>query len=69
MVSWTHTHITGTFQLYDHNHDGVITRDEMETVVEAIYKMVGHMVEFPEGVETPPLRVKKIFDTMDKVSE
>ncbi|XP_064395710.1 neuronal calcium sensor 1-like isoform X2 [Halichondria panicea] len=54
-----------TFQLYDHNHDGVITRDEMEAVVEAIYKMVGSMVEFPEGAETPQLRVNRIFEAMD----
>ena len=62
-----HTPHTGTFQLYDHNHDGVITRDEMEAVVEAIYKMVGSMVEFPEGAETPQLRVNRIFEAMDTV--
>ncbi len=39
----------------------------MEAIVEAIYKMVGSMVEFPEGVETPQLRVKRIFEAMDTV--
>lgn len=40
----------------------------MEAIVEAIYKMVGSMVTFPEGTETPQLRVKRIFDIMDTVS-
>ena len=41
----------------------------MESVVDAIYKMVGHMVEFPEGAETPQQRVEKIFEAMDTVSQ
>ena len=36
--------------------------------MEAIYKMVGSMVEFPEGAETPQLRVQRIFNAMDTVS-
>lgn len=40
----------------------------MQTIVEAIYKMVGSRVTFSEGTETPQLRVKRIFDTMDTVS-
>lgn len=40
----------------------------MEFVVDAIYKIVGHMVQFPEDVETPQKRVKKLFEAMDTVS-
>ena len=63
----THTH-AGAFHLYDSDHDGYITREEMEMVVDSIHKMVGQMVEFSEEDETPQNRVDKIFEAMDKVS-
>ena len=59
---------TGSFHLYDSNHDGYITREEMEAIVDSIYKMVGQMVEFSEDEDTPQKRVDKIFDAMDTVS-
>lgn len=60
-------HCTGTFQLYDANHDGYISRQEMEDVVGSIYKMVGHMVTFPIDEATPQQRVDKLFAAMDTV--
>ncbi|TPX54681.1 hypothetical protein PhCBS80983_g05845 [Powellomyces hirtus] len=54
-----------SFQLYDINNDGYVTREEMYQIVEAIYKMVGNMVKLPEDEDTPEKRVEKIFTLMD----
>ena len=54
--------------MYDRDQDGYITREEIETIVDSIHKMVGQMVEFSEDDETPQTRVDKIFEAMDKVS-
>ncbi|KAJ3009443.1 Neuronal calcium sensor 1 [Thoreauomyces humboldtii] len=54
-----------SFQLYDINNDGYITREEMHQIVEAIYRMVGNMVKLPLDEDTPDKRVEKIFTLMD----
>ena len=58
----------GSFNLYDSDRDGYITREEMETIVDSIHKMVGQMVELTEDDETPQKRVDKMFEAMDTVS-
>ncbi len=55
------------FNLYDLNGDGFISRSEMLSIVESIYKMVGTMVTLPADEDTPAKRVDKIFAQMDKV--
>ena len=57
----------GTFRLYDTNHDGYISREEMESVVNSIHKMVGHMVTLEESA--PQKRVDMLFEKMDLVSQ
>ncbi|KAG0350671.1 Neuronal calcium sensor 1 [Podila minutissima] len=54
------------FQLYDIDNDQTITYDEMLSIVDAIYKMVGTMVKLPPDEDTPEKRVSKIFSPMDK---
>ncbi|XP_035685080.1 neuronal calcium sensor 1-like, partial [Branchiostoma floridae] len=56
----------GAFRLYDLDQDGYITRDEMISIVTAIYEMVGNMVKLPEEENTPEKRVDRIFALMDK---
>lgn len=42
----------GAFQLYDINHDGLITFDEMHQIVQSIYDMTGEMVKLPADEDT-----------------
>ncbi len=61
-----HTNTQGSFQLYDCDHDGYITREDMCSVVDAIYQMVGNMVQFCDD-NTPQKRVDQLFESMDTV--
>ncbi|CDH52380.1 neuronal calcium sensor 1 [Lichtheimia corymbifera JMRC:FSU:9682] len=53
------------FKLYDIDNDGYITYEEMLQIVEAIYKMVGRIVQLPPDEDTPEKRARKIFTMMD----
>ncbi|TKR72479.1 hypothetical protein L596_019916 [Steinernema carpocapsae] len=53
------------FSLYDVDKDGYITKDEMANIVEAIYSMIGSMLDLPTDEDTPQKRVEKIFSNMD----
>ncbi|ESP01703.1 hypothetical protein LOTGIDRAFT_172458 [Lottia gigantea] len=51
--------------LYDVNNDGYITKTEMIAIVDAIYCMVGNLLDLPQDEDTPEKRVNKIFDQLD----
>ena len=38
-------------------------------IVDAIYSMIGNMLELPKDEDTPQKRVEKIFANMDLVKE
>lgn len=61
--------LAGAFSLYDLDNDGQITRAEMEEIVEAIYSMVGNLMDLPKEENTPQKRVAMVFEQMDLVSE
>jgi len=55
-----------TFQLYDQDQDGYVTKCDMPKIVDAVYQMVDHVSDFPLDENTPEKRVDKIFSLMDK---
>ncbi|KAL7029343.1 hypothetical protein ACKWTF_006197 [Chironomus riparius] len=55
-----------TFQLYDINSDGHITREEMSDIVTAVYSLMGHPPEDKVNEETIKERVESMFNKMDR---
>lgn len=55
------------FSVFDQDKDGLVGRDEMVVVVEAVYRMVGPAVKhMSEDVNTPQKRVDKLFRQAEK---
>ncbi|XP_023343602.1 Kv channel-interacting protein 1 [Eurytemora carolleeae] len=58
-----------TFDLYDLNGDGVITKDEMEDIIASVYDLMGRPEKETKGVpeidEFVTQRVNKVFQRMD----
>lgn len=50
------------FELYDIDHDGYLTRDDMETVIGSIYSMMGSNTEPPVATDTVKDHVNDVFD-------
>jgi Ca2+-binding EF-hand superfamily protein len=60
--------IPGAFSLYDVDNDGFITRTEMIDIIDAIYSMVGNLIDLPKDEDTAEKRANKIFQQMDMVN-
>ncbi|XP_013774844.1 frequenin-1-like [Limulus polyphemus] len=54
------------FKLYDVDNDGYITREEMYSIVDAIYQMMGSKAQPETEEDNPKRRVDKIFEQLDK---
>ncbi|GIY05363.1 neuronal calcium sensor 1 [Caerostris darwini] len=54
------------FKLYDVDNDGYITREEMYSIVDAIYQMLGNQAKVEESEDDPKKRVDRIFEQLDK---
>ena len=62
----------GSFQLYDLDKDGLISRPEMLLVLESLYKLLAASRHRQEGLqiqETPLQRLEHLFALMDLVSK
>jgi Ca2+-binding EF-hand superfamily protein len=55
------------FRFYDRDDDGSISRTDMLLIIDAIYRMMGGLVEVPPDEDTPTKRVDKLFQQMGKV--
>ena len=55
-----------TFQLYDINSDGHITKEEMSDIVTAVYNLMAHPVEEKIAEERIKAKVDRIFDVSRK---
>jgi Ca2+-binding EF-hand superfamily protein len=58
------------FSLYDIDHDGFVTQDELLRIVTALYRMHGDLVSVQgDAFETPEQLVGKFFALMDSNSD
>ena len=55
-----------TFQLYDINSDGHITKEEMNDIVTAVYNLMGHPLEEKIDDERIKAKVDRIFEVSKK---
>ena len=53
------------FDLHDVDKDGYISKSECLKTMQALYKMLGR-IKLPDDEQTPELKVKKLFEIMDK---
>lgn len=61
------TKLGWAFSVFDQDNDGLVSREEMVVVVEAVYQMVGPAVkDMSEDVNTPQKRVDKLFRQAEK---
>lgn len=58
-----------TFKMYDYQRQGIINYQQVLTVIKAVYKMVGPMVELPKDEATPEARAEKFFVLLKKNPE
>jgi Ca2+-binding EF-hand superfamily protein len=58
--------LTWAFKLYDLDKDGCITKQEMLSIMESIYSMVGSAAKLPDEERTAKQRVDRVFSMMDK---
>lgn len=55
-----------SFRLYDLDKSGKVGYANVLTVIQAIYKMIGPMVQLPEDEKDPELRAAKLFKQLEK---
>ncbi|XP_049859843.1 Kv channel-interacting protein 1-like [Schistocerca gregaria] len=65
MKGTLHERLRWVFSLYDVNHDGCITRQEMLEVISAIYNLVGDAKDASHTHRTPQQHVERIFKKLD----
>jgi Ca2+-binding EF-hand superfamily protein len=58
---------SGAFDLYDADHNGAISRAEMLSIIESIYKMIEEQGDVDNPKMSAEARVDEIFKTMDTV--
>ncbi|KAL5006261.1 hypothetical protein ScPMuIL_015067 [Solemya velum] len=57
------TKMEWAFRMYDQNGDGYITRDELQSVITAVYKM--HLPMDMDDVSSPKTLTKELFESLD----
>lgn len=65
----TEQKVKWSFRLYDVDRSGHINYSNLLTIINAVYTMVGPMVELPEDEKTPEARASKMFRLAGKNPE